>query len=168
MRSWIIPFSLMVFFFFLPLQCFIIGDGLGLGVQGAAYRYQITGSGISLIPITYEINYVTSGIYSMKTAVSVLLWVIGTLVLTCTLVLSLIHTGQMNTRLLQVYITGISGSIIFYLASLVAQYGLFFSGPAGITLPAGIFLMALFAVFLYGNGDRFVVTNTSSVAEGDS
>jgi hypothetical protein len=158
-RPWIIPICLMIFFFFLPLQCFIIGDGLGRGVQGAVYRYQMTGSGISLIPITYEIGYITSGIYDGKTAVSVILWVTGTLVLACTLILSLIHAGQVNDRLLSFIRIGVAGSIILFLGSLVAQYGLFFSGPAGICLPVGILIMAIFAIFLYGFGDCFVITN---------
>ena len=159
-RPWIIPLSLMVFFFFLPLQCFIIGDGLGLGVQGAVYRYQITGSGISLIPVTYEIGYVTSGIYDGKTAVSVIIWATGTFILACTLMLCLIHTNRKNHPRLRVVTIGIAGSCILYFVSLVAQYGVFFSGPAGISLPAGIIMMVLFASFLYGNRDCFTNTTT--------
>lgn len=147
----------MAFFFFLPLQCFIIGDGLGLGVQGAVYRYQMTGSGISLIPITYEIGYVTSGIYEGKTAASVILWATGTFVFVCTLVLALIQARQVNDQPLRSIRSGIIGSIVMYLASLVAQYGLFFSGPAGFSLPAGILIMGVFAVFLYGNENCFVI-----------
>lgn len=158
-RTWIIPISLMMFFFFLPLQCFIIGDNLGLGVQGAIYRYQITGSGNSLIPITYEIGYVASGLYQEKTAFSVILWVSGTLVLVCTLIHSLIHMGQVNDRLLRLIIEGIGVSCILYLASLVVQYGIFFSGPAGISLPAGILLMALFAGFMHHYWNSFTNTN---------
>lgn len=164
-RPWIIPISLMVFFFFLPLQCFIIGDGLGLGVQGAVYRYQITGSGISLIPVTYEIGYVTSGIYHGKTAVSVILWTTGTLVLACTLILSLIHASRVNLHIIRLIVRGIAGSCILYLASLVSQYGLFFSGPAGISLPAGILIMGVFAVFLNSNGECFVTIDARREAE---
>lgn len=158
-RTWIIPLSLMIFFFFLPLQCFIVGDNLGLGVQGAVYRYQITGSGISLIPITYEISYVASGLYQGKTAFSVIFWVLGTLVFVCTLILSLIHLNRVNHRILHVITIGIGGSCILYLASLVAQYGIFFFGPSGISLPAGILLMALFAGFLHHYRNSFTNTN---------
>lgn len=159
-RTWIIPFCLLIFFFFLPLQCFIIGDGLGLGVQGAVYRYQITGSGISLIPVTSEIGYVTSGIYDGKTAVSVILWATGTLIFSCFLMISLIHSSRINHQIIRFIIVGIASSCFLYLTSLVAQYGFFFSGPAGISLPAGIIIMAIFAFFLYSNRNCFIKMDT--------
>lgn len=155
-RTWIIPLCLMVFFFFLPLQCFIIGDGMGLGIQGAAYRYQETESGISLIPITHEIGYVTSGVYHGRTAVSVILWVAGTFVFVCTVLLSIILMNRINPPILVSIITGITSSCILYLGSLVFQYGVFFSGPAGISLPVGILIVILFAVFLYGKENFYL------------
>jgi len=164
-RTWINPLTLMVFFFFLPLQCFIIGDNLGLGIQGAVYRYQIMGSEISLIPITYEIGYITSGIYSGKSAVSVLLWVAGTFILLCTLLLSLIQVKEVSHRVLLSIIMGIASSCILYFASLVAQYGLFFSGPAGISIPAGIFIMILSALFLCSFTNFFVTMNVRTDSE---
>lgn len=158
-RTWIIPLSLMVFFFFLPLQGFIIGDNQGFGIQGAVYRYQETESGISLIPITYEIGYVTSGIYHGKTAISVIFWVAGTLVLVCTVLLSIFFMNRKNPSIYEYIIIGITCSCILYLGSLVLQYGVFFSGPAGISIPGGVFIMALFAVFLYLKEDIFLISN---------
>jgi len=164
-RTWIVPLTLMVFFFFLPLQCFIIGNDQGLGIQGAVYRYQITGNGISLIPVTHEISYITNGFYHGKTAVSVILWVAGTLVLGCTVLLSLLFTNRINPALFQLTIVGITSSCILYLVSLVFHYGVFFSGPAGVSLPAGILIMALFAVFLYNNENIFLNKNRIPVAD---
>lgn len=160
MRTWIITLSLLIFLFFLPLQCFIIGDNQGFGIQGAVFRYQVTESGISLIPITYEIGYITNGIYHGKTALSIMFWVTGTLVLVCTVYLSIILLNGMNPLILNYIITGITSSCILYLGSLFFQYGVFFSGPAGISLPVGIFIMALFAVFLYCNESMFLETNS--------
>lgn len=167
MRKWIIPFCLLVFVFFLPLQCFIIGDNQGLGIQGAVYRYQITGNGISLIPVTHEIGYVMNGIYQGKTALSVILWGVGTLVLVCTVLLSLIFMNRINPFIFQLFFIGITSSCILYLVSLVFQYGVFFSGPAGISIPAGTLIMALFAVFLCGNENFFLETYNRSVVDGN-
>jgi hypothetical protein len=155
-RTWIIPLSLLIFFFFLPLQCFIIGDNQGLGIQGAAYRYQITGIGVSLIPITHEIGYVTIGIYQGKTALSVILWGAGTFVLVCTVLLSIILMNRITPSILEYIIIGITSSCILYLGSLVFQYGVLFSGPAGISIPVGILIVILFAVFLYSNENFFL------------
>lgn len=159
MRKWIIPFCLLVFVFFLPLQCFIIGDNQGLGIQGAVYRYQITGNGISLIPVTHEIGYVMNGIYQGKTALSVILWGVGTLVLVCTLLLSFIRVNRINHPILHFTLAGTFSSCILYLGSLVFQYGILFSGPAGISLPVGILMMALFVVFLFSYENIFLEPN---------
>jgi hypothetical protein len=148
--------------FFLPLQCFIIGDDLGLGIQGAVFRYQMTTQGNSLIPIPFEIGYITSGIYTGKTAVSVILWALGTLILVCTTIFSLIQWNQLNRRGLKFIIIGIAGSCILYLASCITWYGLLFSGPSGTTLPVGIIIMAMFVAFLYYYQDLFIDTNAGS------
>jgi len=159
-RIWIIPVSILILFFFLPLHCFIIGDNQGFGIQGAVFRYQETENGISFIPVTYEIGYVTSGIYQGKTALSVIFWVTATLILVCTLMVSIIYVNRINPLTFEFIILGITSSSILYLGSLFFQYGIFFSGPAGISLPAGILIMALFAVFLYFNESIFRGTNT--------
>lgn len=152
----------MVFCFVLPLQCFIIGDYAGLGVQGAVFRYQITGQGTSLMPVIYEIEYVTSGVYQGKNAVSVILWIMGTLVLVCTTILSLIYWNNIPRRALGFIFFGIAGSCILYLGSCVVRYGLLFSGPSGTSLPLGILMMAVFAAFLHLYQSMFNETNAES------
>lgn len=161
-RTGIIAAVLCIFLFFLPLQCFIIGDDLGLGIQGAVFRYQMTAQGNSLIPITYEIGYITSGIYSGKTALSVILWVMGTIVLVCTTIFSLIQWNQLNRRGLIFIIIGIAGSCMLYLASCVVRYGPFFSSPSGTSMPMGIIILAMFTAFLYFYQDLFFEKNTGS------
>lgn len=154
-RTWFIPFCLLSFCFLLPLQCFIIGDDFGLGVQGALFRYQMTEQGTSLIPVTYEIDYIISGIYQGKTADSLILWAFGTFVLACTTIVSLISWNTISHRTLGFITVGIAGSCIFYLASSITRYGLFLSGPTGTTLPCGVVIMAIFAGFLHFYQDFF-------------
>ena len=148
MRTWILALTFLVFCFLLPLQCFIIGDSQGLGVQGAFYRYQMTIYGDSLIPITYEIEYILLGLYSGKTAISVILWALGTLVLAGTTAEALISLNSFSHRTIEFLIIGIVGSCILFFLSCVAWYGMFFSSPAGTCLPLGIVLLALYAIIL--------------------
>jgi len=138
---------------------------MGLGIQGAMYRYQMTVQGNSLIPVTYEIGYVTSGIYHGKTAISVILWALGTFVLMCTTILSLTSWNGLSRRDLGFVIIGIAGSCILYLASCVIQYGLLLSGPAGISVPLGILLLIIFAVFLHFFHDIFIDGNANTVED---
>jgi len=161
-KTWIIAFILMVFFFIVPLQCFIIGDNLGMGVQGAVFRYQMTDQGNSLIPIPSEIWYITSGIYQGKTAVSVILWALGTLILACTTILSLVYWNNISCRVLGFIMIGITGSCMLFIASCIVRYGPLFSAPSGTSLPLGIIILAMFAGFLYFYQDLFIEKNAGS------
>lgn len=149
MRTWIIAIILCIFCFFLPLQCFIIGDNIGLGVQGAVIRYQMTGQGNSLIPITRELEYITLGIYSGKSALSVILWAMGTVLLSATTTLSLAYWNRLPHSRFRIILAGLVSASFFYLGSCIARYGPFLSGPAGISLPIGVLILFLFAIFLY-------------------
>jgi len=161
-RTWIIAAGLCIFLFFLPLQCFIIGDNMGLGIQGAVFRYQMTTYGNSVIPIPFEIGYITSGIYTGKTAISVILWALGTLVLTCTTIFSLIQWNHLNRRGFIFIIIGIAGSCMLYMASCVVRYGPLFSSPSGTSLPLGIIILAMFTAFLYFYQDQFFEKSAGS------
>lgn len=149
MRTWIISLGLCLFFFIIPLQFFVIGDNYGWGVQGAVYRYQVTSVGDSLIPIPYEISYVISGIYSGFSALSVLLWTSGSLLLGSITLFSLIRWNNLSRSDIRIILLGLTGVLILYCSSCIGRYGPFFSGPAGFCLPAGIIMLGLFAAFLY-------------------
>lgn len=148
-RTWIVAICLCVFCFVVPLQCYIIGNDYGLGVQGAVFRYQMAVEGNSLIPLTHEIEYITSGIYTGRAALSVILWALGTITLVLTTILSLIGWNKISVQHFRYIIIGIEGSCILYLASCVARYGLLFFGPAGICLPIGVIMLAIMGTFLY-------------------
>ena len=122
---------------------------MGLGIQGAVFRYQMTVRGNSLIPITSEVSYVTSGIYSGKTALMVILWTLGSLVLAAITMLSLVYWNRLPHSRFKLLLAGLVSTSILYLGSCVTQYGLFLSGPAGISLPVGVLILILFTISLY-------------------
>ena len=138
MRRFIVPFLLCLVFFFLPLQIFIIGDNSGIGIQGAVYRYQVTDYGTSFIPVPREAGYVIDGLYTGKTACSIIVWICGTVLLSITTLFSLIFSCDNRKDYNRIILYGLFGSCALYLISCVFQYGIFFSGPAGISIPIGI------------------------------
>ena len=149
MKSWIIALCLCIFYFILPLQYFTIGNDFGVGIQGAVFRYQITPQGNSLIPITSEITYVTSGLYQGNTAMAVIFWVLGTAILTILTIFSLVYWNRLSPRHIRFIILSIAGAGICYLISCGLRYGMFLSGPSGRSLPIGVILMIIFSVFIY-------------------
>jgi hypothetical protein len=109
----------------------------------------MTVEGNSLIPLNHEINFILAGIYTGRTALSVILWTIGTIVLTLTTICSLGYWNRLPRQYLRFIIAGIAGAGVLYLASCIAQYGPLFHGGAGISIPLGVLILFLFAVFVH-------------------
>lgn len=146
MRKIILPFLLCLVFFFLPIHIFVIGDDIAIGIQGAVYRYQTSGYGTSLIPITTEISYVNRGILMGKSALSVILWGLGSALLMVLTIFSLIRAENLNNVEYRLIISGVILSCIIYLGSIIAQYGFLFKGPAGFSIPFGIIIILVWII----------------------
>lgn len=158
MKTGIITICLCAFFFILPLNCYIMGNDLGVGIQGAVYRYQITNQGNLLLPITKELDYVVSGIYEGKTAFSILFWVFGTIILSLITILTLVYTNYLTLRHIQIIVLGLMGLSVSYLISCFFQYGIFLSGPAGVSLPIGVIIVLMVALGIYYFKDMLTTT----------
>lgn len=138
----LIIFLLLVFV--VPIHFFIVGDNYGYGIQGFFYRYQEAPQGISFIPLTNEIGYVTSGLIDGKSALSIIMWVLGSFLFYIAFFLFLLkyHADE------RIHYRIISGLILLSCISLiissVIQYGIIFSGPAGISILFGIPFLLFF------------------------
>ena len=151
MRKYLLPLFLCLFFFILPLNIYVLGGGLGVGVQGALYRYQVsTGYGIYFSPIVEELSYVGE-IYTGKTAYSIICWFLGGLILGILTLASLLTINAPQKIVPRVYSITLGLSGILFLISAMFQYGIFFNGPAGITLPFGAFLLILLGIAILVN-----------------
>jgi len=144
-----IPLIIILLLFVIPLNIYVIGEWIGTGVQWALFRYQETSYGISLITLTRDFEYITTGTLTGKTAVSIALWGAGTILLIIAfLALAAMIAEEMNDK---VHLPGllVIASGILLLASCMTQYGPFFSGPAGISIPLGIPLMLVVGWLIY-------------------
>jgi hypothetical protein len=148
-RRYLVLATVCFIFFILPLQVFIIGDYTGIGIQGAVYRFQTSGYGTYFFPITREIIFVLNGTLTGKTALSVLLWAMGSVVLTITTLYSFLQVRDTAEKYFRYIAYGLVASCIAFLGSCIAQYGFFFQGPAGISLPAGIVAILFWIAVLH-------------------
>jgi len=129
-----------------PLTVFTIGDGMGAGLRFPLVLYQDTVHGTSIIPVWREITYVTSGLIGGRSALAILLWTLGTLLLiaaACLLVVRWYENGQRPVALL------IAGAGAAFLLSCVAHYGPLFHGAAGVCVPVGVPLVFAVAWFVW-------------------
>lgn len=144
-----IPLILIMLLFVIPLNIYVIGPWIGTGVQWALFRYQDTSYGTLLITLTRDFEYITTGTLTGKTAVSIALWGAGTILLIIAfLALAAIIAEEMNDK---VHLPGflVIATGILYIGSCMTQYGPFFSGPAGISIPLGIPLMLVVGWLIY-------------------
>jgi hypothetical protein len=137
---------LLLFCFVIPLHVYTIGADQGIGIQGTFYRYQVTGYGSMLITTAQDILYIFSKTYSQRTVFSILLWVTGSIYLIISTLINLMRPENSNLNNPTVSGSLFIGAGLFYIMSCIAQFGIFFNGPAGISLPFGGFLLMLLGV----------------------
>ncbi|ABN57148.1 MULTISPECIES: hypothetical protein [Methanoculleus] len=124
-----------------PLSIFAIGDGIGAGLRFPLFLYQDTTYGASLIPVWQEISYVTSGTIGGRSAVSILIWVLGTALLVAAIAYFAVRREDDSETFRKPLALLVSGGAVAYLLSCVAQYGPTLHGPAGFAVPVGVPLL---------------------------
>jgi hypothetical protein len=137
---------LLLICFVLPLHVYSIGGDQGIGIQGSFYRFQVTGYGPMMITMTRDISYVTTGIYSGRTAISIGLWVTGSISLVITTLIHLIRPDCFNHHYPQLSGFLLIGAGVSYVVSCIAQFGPFLNGSAGISMPFGGFALMLLGI----------------------
>lgn len=132
----------------IPSTILVIGDWLAIGVQSPWLSYIVSYQGNSLISALTNLNYATSGILSPKSAISIVLWEAGTVLLaaaTCLLMYEQAKAAPTHRRPgLLILLAGLAE-----VASLVQQYGPSFHGPAGIAIPIGLPLVFAVGWWVY-------------------
>jgi hypothetical protein len=137
---------LLVFCFVIPLHVYSIGGDQGIGIQGSFYRYQVTGYGPMMITMMQDVSYVTGGIYSGRTALSIGLWVTGSISLVVATLLHLTGMDFVNQYNPTNPAFLLIGAGALYVVSCIAQFGPFFNGSAGISMPFGGFALILLGI----------------------
>jgi hypothetical protein len=141
-----------IFLFFIPLNLYIIGKTMGFGIQWSLFLYQESVSN-NVISIFQNINYIIGGYYTGITALSIWLWMFGAILMIIALIFSLTLKPDILTN---AKITGIiiicSG--IFFLLSIMVQYGPYFHGPAGTAIPIGLPVLFVIGGWMLMEGQK--------------
>ena len=132
----------------LPANIYAIGNGIGAGIRFPLFLYQDTTYGASLIPVWREISYVTSGTIGGRSAVSILLWVLGTALLIAAIVYFAARRKEDHETFRKPLALLVAGAGVAYLLSCIAQYGPTFRGLSGFCVPVGVPLIAVIAVYI--------------------
>ncbi|MDD1703387.1 MAG: hypothetical protein LUQ31_10450 [Methanoregula sp.] len=156
-RPWF-PLACECILCLIPLNIYVIGDYLATGVQWAFFRYQESPLGNSLIPLSRDATYVTGGVLVGSSAVSIILWIAGALLLLAALGLTILacagkYPPLPDTKIL-IKTAGaltISTALLFLFAMFV-QYGLMLHSEHGLSIPLGVpIILVTGAWLLHGN-----------------
>lgn len=135
--------------FILPTNIYLIGEeGLGAGLQCSFFRYQQTYLGTSLITLVDDLGYVTSGTIGGRSALSILLWALGTALLVAAAGYAVYRRHDGITRIRRPLALLVAGGAVAYLLSCIAQYGPGLHGPAGFAVPIGVPLILAVAGYV--------------------
>jgi hypothetical protein len=128
---------------------YVIGDWLGTGVQWSLFRYQQSYLGDSLILVSRDIVHVTSGVIVGRSAISLLFWIAGSVLILIAFILAILATiHEEPAHFRKGALLTITGGL-FLLLSIMVQYGITFSGPAGFAVPVGIPIILIIGWLVY-------------------
>ena len=140
--------ALLAAILLLPANIYAIGGAVGGGLRFPLFLYQDTTYGASLIPVWREISYGTSGLIGGRSAVSILLWVLGTALLIAAITYFAVRREDDYETFRKPLALLVAGGAAAYLLSCVAQYGPPLYGPAGFAVPVGVPLILAVAGYI--------------------
>lgn len=144
-----ISLILQVFIWIIPVSIYVIGDWMGSGIHWLFFRYQQTNMGNSLILIDRETGFVLSKMITGKSAVSIIVWDIGTcLIVLATLLIfyALIQDHEQSMK--RAAVCNVTGALALTF-SMVLLFGITLNGPAGFAIPFGIPVILIIAYLQY-------------------
>jgi len=144
-----IPLFLQIFLFLVPMNIYLIGNGIGSGIQWLLFRYTSSYLGNGFVFLSLEIQLVESGIVSGKTALSIGVWGLaaGIIVIATILAIYAYLEGEPSYIRFSA-ILNFSSAVLLILA-IVLQYGISLNGPSGISVPLGIPVILIVAIVQY-------------------
>ncbi|MGA2162447.1 MAG: hypothetical protein ABSG28_09700 [Methanoregula sp.] len=144
-----VPLILQCILFLIPINIFVIGDWLAIGVQWELFRYLQSYLGNSFIFFTGDINFITSGAITGRSALATGFNVTASAFLLLVLCFLLyVYLKKSSAYFKAAAIITIIGGCLFLLSDMI-QYGVLFHGPAGFTIPIGVPIILFFGGWMY-------------------
>ena len=137
----------------IPITIYIIGDFLGTGIQFILFRFQDTHLGTSIIPINQVFGYVINGIIQKQSAISIIVWILGFMLILASLIVTLNNQFSVYKKMKTAGIFICTSSVLF-LISIFIQYGPLFHGPAGTAIPIGLPVLFVIGGWIYMEGHK--------------
>ena len=144
-----LPLVLQALIFLIPLNIYVIGDGLATGLQWALFRYQQSDLGNSVILVTRDFYYISNGILTGTSAIPGIVWIGGLVFLIIAFVITLLAYAEKNPQNMKYGALCIIAAGVLFCISLIVQYGLFLNNLHGFSVPVGIPFILIAGWWIY-------------------
>jgi hypothetical protein len=144
-----IPLFLQVFLFLVPMNIYLIGNGIGSGIQWLLFRYTSSYLGNGFVLLSREIQLVESGVLSGKTGLSIGVWGLAAGIIVIATILAIYAYFEGEPSYIRCSAILNFSSAVLVILALVLQYGVSLNGPSGISVPLGIPVILIVAVVQY-------------------
>ncbi|MBT8507895.1 hypothetical protein AZH53_05640 [Methanomicrobiaceae archaeon CYW5] len=131
-----------------PVSVYYIGNGIGAGVAFPLFRYQQTYLGPSLITLVRDVDLVTSGAITGRSALVPFFWLGGVLLCCVALVFACHHVRKHSGSSRRYAGISLIAAGLAYLGGTIAQYGFSFAGSSGFAIPIGALFMCVAGWFI--------------------
>lgn len=139
--------------FLVPVNVFLIGEGIAAGVQWILFRYLQSAQGTSLIYFISDIAFVVNGIVTGRSAVALMVNAFASVLMVLAAILVLYAVSDYNSRgpacwIKRTAIISLCGAALFLISDMI-QYGIFLYGPAGFVIPLGLPVVIISGLWMY-------------------
>ena len=165
MQKWYYYLIFSIILFFIPYSIFIIGDWLGVGVQFSVLKIQFSDQGNSTIDILQELRYLTSGVITGKSVLTILMWAIGSFCIIISIIVLVILNSRQTIPKIKYGGMLLILAATFFLASIISQYGILFNGPAGVAIPVGLPVLFVIGGWMYMEGRKEEIGDEEEMAQ---
>jgi len=147
-----IYYLLFPLIFFIPLNIFIVGDKMGIGIQWVFLRYLDSGYGTYYGHFLKPFEYIMNGTLTGKTALSEIFLLLSIILFIVSFVL--LQKSVYGDLSLPGLITIIGGILV--LIADILQTSITLSGPAGLYIPIGIPFILLLGYQMYHSKSEII------------
>ncbi len=123
--------------FLIPLNIYE-SLGLAAGIQWAVFRYQTSYLGNSPILLNRDLSYIQTGILTGKSAIPIILWSTGAILLVIALLLTIFAFLKKDPAILKKSAALIIAGGLLFLFAMFVRYGPLLHNEYGFSIPFGV------------------------------
>ena len=144
-----LPLIAQCLLFLVPVNIYVLGDWLAAGVQWILFRYQQSYLGNSLLLFTRDLYYLQEGIIKGRSALASEIAVVAAFCMICAVfLLFYAYAIESGAWVKTAAMVSLGGGCLYLIGDMV-QYGMFFQGPSGFTIPVGVPAILVCGLWMY-------------------